>query len=320
MNIFNKKGFNFIEIIIFVVIAILIFATFSQLFSLSVDLPFISDRSKALYYAQKEIEKLNNTPYSNILTILRTNYPDDTNYDYEIIVNENSPQNNKKDVFIRFYFKDKPQILVELFSKFIKLEKVELCEDFQDRNWTAPPWNWTRNPKGQWDIIEYPNNSQNYRAYYARRQSGFIYPDWAGSSNYTLSVDFYLTSFLLNYSIVRFYGRYNNTTDNGYFVEVRTYNIWLIDEYTYFYLYKVVNGVNTLLDQYYLDYSIFNNWHNIKLEMMQNKINVYFDGGQTPIITAIDNQFTSGSIRVSVESQSLATPVYFDNICVKEVD
>lgn len=319
MNIFNKKGFNLIEVIIAIVIISLIVSSYSYLFSLSIDLPIISNKSKALYYAQKEMEKLNNTQYQLITNIQRTNYQPDPNYDYEIKVDENI-YFNKKDVWIYFYYKDDNKKLVELYSKFIKLERVEICDDFQDGNFDAPPWNWTTQPPGQWSLVIFPTNSGNYRANYRRRQSGFMYPDWIGSSNYTLSVDFYITStFSINSSRLRFYGRYNNNTDNGYFVEIETYFSWLFDEYTYIYLYKVVNGINYLLGQYYLYYSIFNDWHNIRLKMVQNRLYVYFDGEQTPIIAAEDNQFTSGSIRISVESQLRSNNVYFDNICVKEV-
>ena len=319
MNILNRKGFNLIEVIIAIVIISLIVSSYSYLFSISIDLPIISEKSKALYYAQAEMEILNNTPYQLITNIPRTNYQPDPNYDYEIKVEENLNL-NKKDVWIYFYYKNQNEKLVELYSKFIKLESLKICDDFQDRSFTAPPWNWITQPPGQWVIVEFPANSGDYRARYQRRQSGYMYPDWIGSSNYTLSVDFYITSiYPLNASRIRFYGRYNNTTENGYFVEIETYiSSGQFDQYTYIYLGKKVGKIEYNLGSYYLNYSIFNGWHNIKLEMIENRLNVYFDGSQNPIISRVDTQFTSGGIRISVESQLRFNDVYFDNVCIKE--
>lgn len=316
MNIFNKKGFNFIEVIIAVVLIGLIVVSFSQLFSLSVDLPIVSDRSKALYYAQKEMEKLNNTPYDMISPLLRTNYPEDTNYDYEIKVKENSPQNNKKEVYVIFYFKEKPEILVDLYSEFIRMKP---CEDFQDGNWNAPTWNWTRNPQGQWSLVQYPSGSGNYRAYYTRRQEGYIYPDWTGTSNYSVSLDFYVINYypLANSFNIKLFGRYNNMTNSGYYLNVNTTLGGIIyDTVTTLSLYRIDSGNNQFLGEsinYGLD--LFDGWHNVKLEFLNNRIRVYLNNNL--LFERQDNTYTSGSIRISV-SGAKANPTYLDNICIKE--
>lgn len=319
MNIFNKKGFNFIEVIITVVISGLILSSFAYLFSMSVDMPIVSDKSKALYYAEKELEKLNNLPYDMILPVLRTNYLDDTNYDYEIKVKENSPLNNKKEVLINFYYKDKTEKLVEIYSEFIRLEKIKLCEDFQDGNWNAPTWKWTRSPPGQWSLQIYPSGSGNYRAYYIRRQEGYIFPDWIGASNYSVSLDFYVIN---NYTLansfnIRLYGRYNNSTNLGYYVNVNTTLGGIIyDTITTISLYRIVGGSNQLLGEsisYGLD--LFDRWHNAKLEFYNNRIRVYLDNNL--LFERTDNTYTSGSIRVSVSGWR-PNPTYLDNICVEE--
>ncbi|MGC8943483.1 MAG: hypothetical protein ACP5KX_05210 [Caldisericia bacterium] len=314
MNILNRKGFNFIEVIIGVVIISLIVISFSQLFSFSLDLPYISQRSKALYYATKEMEKLNNSEYSNISSISKTPYPDDLDFDYEILVSENATQ-NKKDVWINFYEHGKTKKLVELYSKFIKLERLKICDDFQDGNDSYPPWNWSPNPSGRWSIVQFPANSGNYRYRYARRQGGYSYPDWSGSSNYSLSIDFYISSSLLNSVTLRFYGRYNNSTNNGYMVEVYTTNFWF-DIYTEINIYKIVNGTTYYLGgNYYENMVLFNSWHNLKIEFIDNRINVYLDGGIVDSPT--DNQFNFGSIRIYASGLRTYT-VYFDNICIEE--
>ncbi len=315
MNIFNRNGFNIIEVIIAVVIISLIVISFSQLFSFSLDLPYISQRSKALYYATKEMEKINNTPYSNINSISKTPYPDDSNFDYEIVVSENISK-NKKDVWINFYERGKTKKLVELYSKFIKLERLKICDDFQDGNDISPPWNWRPIPPGQWSVVIFPANSGNFRYRYARRQEGYSFPDWSGSSNYSQSMDFYISSSLLNSVTLRFYGRYNNSTNNGYMVEVITTNFYW-DIYTQINIYKIVNGVSYYLGgDIYHDRILFNSWHNLKIEFINNRINVYLDGSLVDNPT--DNQFNFGSIRIYASGLRTYT-VYFDNICVEEI-
>jgi len=316
LNILNKKGFNFIEVIISLVIIGLIVSSFSYLFSLSIDLPILSDKSKALYYAESEIEKLNNTNYDSIVSISKTQYPDDTNYDYEIIVQENSQKNNK-DVWVNFYLSGKNSKLVELYSKFIKLERIKICEDFQDGSWNAPTWNWNLNPPGQWSLVIFPTGSENYRARYGRRQLGYIYPDWSGSSNYSVSLDFYIQSgSLINTSTIRLYGRYNNSTNNGYCLEVSCRD--LTSNIT---IYKVTNGSLINLRSVPVYDSLFDSWHSIKLEMNGNNLRGYLDDFNNPIVTATDNNnpYLSGGIRVGASSTGNFYYVYIDNVCVEEV-
>lgn len=319
MNILNKKGFNFIEVLIAVVILGLIVGSFAQLYSLSVDLPVVSNRSMALYYAQREMENLNNLTYDQISSVSRTNYTEDPNYDYEIKVIENSSK-NKKLVYVIFYEKNKPNILVDLFSEFIKLERLRLCDDFQDNSWAAPTWNWTRQPSGQWDLVIFPSNSGNYRVYYPSRQvNNFIFPDWVGGSNYSVSIDFYMVNDNPGNSRgqVHLFGRFNNSTNNGYVVTVATIEGSIqYPVYTDIILYRVVNNNNQIIRSVTIPYlNLFNAWHNLKLEFYDYSIRVYLNNNL--YITATDSQFSFGSIRISLH-HSRRDPMYVDNVCIEE--
>lgn len=319
MNLLNnRRGFNYIEIIIGIILISLIVASFSTLFSLNLDLPIVQDRTKVLLYAQKEIEKLNNTQFSNILPVSRMSYPDDPNFDYEIVVN--SPQTDLKEVRIIFYYPNKSEKLIDLYSEFILVETLKICDDFEVNNESYPPWDWIES-SNQWSVVLDPTNPKNHVYRYTRTTLGWAYPDWAGLSNYSVTARFYITnpSWLLRDSYIYIGGRTDTTGNNGYFIYFYTESILLL-EYTYteIDLIKVVNGNTYRLYTYYTyDFSYFDQWGELKLVMNGNRISYYFNGELIGEVN--DDQFSSGRIFLIARTGRNNRNIYFDDICVEEI-
>ncbi|MGQ9845685.1 MAG: prepilin-type N-terminal cleavage/methylation domain-containing protein, partial [Caldisericia bacterium] len=191
MNILNdKKGLSIIEVIISIIILSILATSFSLLFSISLDTPVIYNKEKAYQYAKMEMEKLYNKPYKDIVSIPKTNFPIDTNYDYEIIVNELNY--DLKEVWINFYLNGSNRKISELYTTFFKLEKVKICDDFEVNGYNSPPWNWSVSPTNQWSVLNVGGTHQ-YVLAYRRRAIGFAYTNDYIGSNYILSSDIYIS-------------------------------------------------------------------------------------------------------------------------------
>lgn len=328
----NKKGFNLIEVVISIIILSLIASSLSLLFSLSLDTPYIENRIKANYYAQREIEKLNNMNFDSIVTVAKTNYLFDTKFDYEINV---ATQQNQmvKEVWVKFYLVNSDTLLSELYTEFLKPEIVKICENFQDRNDNDNnPLTWNKQPPGQWRISEFPSGSGNYVYSYGRRQQGNAYPDWIGAQNYSVSAKVYVTSDIVFPSIFYVGGRCNpNQNQNGYYIKVEIYFFPFIYETTVISLVRRTNDVDTVLDSENLGSAYLNNWINVKLEMNGNKLKYYYkisnptnscdDGSNWVLLGEVeDNTYSSGGINIISIPNSKEIDHYFDDIGVEEIE
>jgi len=308
----NRRGFNLIEVIIGIVILSIIASSLALLFSLNLDLPYIQNRTKVYTYAQNEMEKLNNKSFSEIVGISKTVYPEDLNYDYEIIVYVGNEE-TKKEVTINFYPKGKNDKVAELFSEFILLT-TKICDDFEINKEETPPWNWKTHPSGQWSVVNFDGSN---RLSYERKQEGYAYPDWIGSSNYSLKGRIYLTDpGLLLSSYIYIGGRYNSRSGYGYFIKIESFDL-LILGITYVNLVKVTSsGETNLLSETFL-YDIFDQWINVELRMDGNTISYYFN--DTLLGSIIDSEFTSGNIYLEASCGRNNRNIYFDDICVEEI-
>lgn len=326
----NKKGFNLIEVIISIIILSLIASSLSLLFSLSLDTPYIENKIKANYYAQREIERLNNMSFDSIVSVPRTNYSFDNRFDYEIKVG--TQQNQRvKEVYVNFYSANSNTLLSELYTEFVKIsELTEICENFQDRNdYDNNPWSWNKNPTVQWSIVEFPTNSGNYVYRYARRQQGNAYPNWVGAQNYSVSAKVYVTSAPFLYSIFYIGGRCNpNQNQNGYYIKVEIYYYDITDYTTTISLVRRTNNSDYVLDSVDLEGAYFNTWINVKLEMNGNNLKYYYkisnptnscDDGQNWILLGEvnDNTYTSGGINIISRPNRNGVAHYFDDIGVE---
>jgi len=303
----NRKGFNLIEVIVGIVILSIIASSLALLFSLNLDLPYIQNRTKVYSYAQNEMEKLNNKSFSEINDITKTIYPDDSNYDYEINVNQVS--NYLKEVTINFYPQGKDDLVAELFSEFIFLT-TKICDDFEINEERAPPWNWTTHTKGQWSVVNFEGgNCLSYK----HKKEGHAYPNWIGSSNYSLKGKIYITNPSTSSSSYIYIGGRCNSSGYGYFIKIETFNsTYDVD------LVKITSSGETTLFSKTFDYSIFDQWVNVELRMVDNTISYYFNDAL--LNSKTDSEFTSGTIYLKASCGNNNRNIYFDDICVEEIE
>ncbi len=308
----NRKGFNLIEVIVGIVILSIIASSLALLFSINLDLPYIQNRTEVYTYAQNEMEKLNNKSFSEINSIVKNNYPDDPNYDYEIIVDEDETKPNLKEVTINFYPHGKNDKVAELFSEFILLT-TKICEDFEVNGDSAPPWDWTKRPQGQWNVVNF--NGSN-RLSYGQGNEGHAYPDWSGSSNYSLKGRIYITDPGFFRSSYIYIGGRCNSSGYGYFIRIESID-FLILSFTYVNLVKITSsGETNLLSETFFN-DIFDQWVNVELRMDGNMISYYFN--DELIGSVNDPDFTSGTIYLKANCGRNNRNIYFDDICVEEI-
>lgn len=303
----NKRGFNLIEVIVGIVILSIIASSLALLFSLNLDLPYIQNRTKVYSYAQNEMEKLNNKSFSEINKITKTIYPDDPNYDYEILVDEDETK-TKKEVTINFYPQGKDNKVAELFSEFIFLT-TKICDDFEINEERAPPWNWTTHPQGQWSVVNFEGSN---RLSYKQKQGGHAYPNWIGSKKYSLKGKIYITNPSTSNSSYIYIGGRCNSSGYGYFIKIETFNsTYDVD------LVKITSSGETTLLSKTFNGSIFNQWVNVELRMVDNTISYYFNN--TLLNSTTDSDFTSGTIYLKASCGNKDKNIYFDDICVEEI-
>jgi len=304
----NRKGFNLIEVIVGIVILSIIASSLALIFSLNLDLPYIQNRTKVYSYAQNEMEKLNNKSFSEINDITKTIYPDDSNYDYEILVDEDETK-TKKEVTINFYPRGKDNKVAELFSEFIFLT-TKICDDFEINKERAPPWNWTTHPQGQWSVVNFEGSN---RLSYGNRQEGHAYPNWIGSKNYSLKGKIYITDPSIFRSSYIYIGGRCNSSGYGYFIKIETFNsTYDVD------LVKITSSGETTLLSKTFNGSIFNQWVNVELKMVGNTISYYFN--DTLLNSTTDSEFKSGTIYLKASCGNKDKNIYFDDICVEEIE
>lgn len=317
MNILNnKKGLSLIEVIISIIILSILATSFSLLFSVSLDTPIIYNKEKAYQYAKMEMEKLYNKPYIDIVSTQKTNYSQDPNYDYEIIVNE--PYNDLKEVWINFYLAGSNTKISELYTTFFKQEKVKICDDFEVNGYNSPPWNWSVSPPGQWSVINIGGTHQNVLAY-RRRFIGYAYTNDYIASNYILSSEVYISSTFRESSSTNYIGGRCQTNGDGYYIKISIFYNYLIPSLCYMdlSLVKFEGGLESPLTGFTRYNGVFTDrWLNFKLEMMGNNLKFYFDNNL--IGEASDNSFISGGIRIRAFTLQNNIYNYFDNICVEE--
>ena len=304
----NRKGFNLIEVIVGIVILSIIASSLALIFSLNLDLPYIQNRTKVYSYAQNEMEKLNNKSFSEINDITKTIYPDDSNYDYEILVDEDETK-TKKEVTINFYPRGKDNKVAELFSEFIFLT-TKICDDFEINKERAPPWNWTTHPQGQWSVVNFEGSN---RLSYGNRQEGHAYPNWIGSKNYSLKGKIYITDPSIFRSSYIYIGGRCNSSGYGYFIKIEKFNsTYDVD------LVKITSSGETTLLSKTFNGSIFNQWVNVELKMVGNTISYYFN--DTLLNSTTDSEFKSGTIYLKASCGNKDKNIYFDDICVEEIE
>lgn len=340
MNIFNKEGFNFIEVIVAVVLIGLIIASFSQLFSLSVDLPVMSETKKALFYAIKEMENLNNKDFENIEDDEIPIYDDEVNPKnnepaFICKIESNLIQDNKKEVRIKIYKKkDLEEPLVELYSKFIKIEEQNvncpdtppsppqnsICEHFTRNNTT---WNWTLNPQGQWDFYYISNNwVLGYSHPGTQPGSAFPRDKLTGAQLNFKNFELYAKIFVDNRFDVYLGGRIN-TSGEGYYLKLvidnNSVEIQIVKGY--------YNSTTTIYKKTF-NYNLYNKWLYIKFYMYDRNFEFIVMSPNDPNICIINdkpirdndtNYYTQGNIRLGAQNYNKNSFVYFDDVCVKEI-
>lgn len=317
MNILNdKKGLSIIEVIISIIILSILATSFSLLFSISLDTPVIYNKEKAYQYAKMEMEKLYNKQYIDIVSIPKTNFPIDPNYEYEIIVNEQ--YYDLKEVRINFYLNGSNTKISELYTTFFKQEKVKICDDFEVNKYNSPPWNWSVSPEPQWDVLNIGGTHQFVLAY-KRRNVGFAYTNDYTGSNYILSSDVYISSPSGISLCTNYIGGRCQPNGDGYYIKISIFYINFIPYLSYMELSlvkRIRNSENPLtgITRYYGNFT--NRWLNFKLEMVGNSLRFYFDNNL--VGEANDNSFTSGGLRIIASTFQNNIYNYFDNICVEE--
>ncbi len=315
MSIFLKRdGFNLIEVIITIVILSIIATGLSSLFSVTGDTPIILNRRRAYMYAESEMEKLFNKSYDDITTISRRSYPDDGDFDYEIIANEVEP--GLKSVRVNFYASGATEKIAELYSLFVK-NALSVCDDFEENGDRPPPLEW--NPTSGWEVVNLTDRT-NYVYRYVRRNIGYTYPSSLSGSNYKEECVFFVEpQSRRGVSHVYLGGRVDPETGYGYYiyvsVSISRFLWWNIAIY-YPYLIKIDSrGTHTLS---YLPPSLeffFENYtpvHRIGLKFDGSNISCFFDSDTG---SALDSEFTSGTIMLAGENQN--TTIYFDDVCVE---
>lgn len=319
MNTLNdKKGLSLIEVIISIIILSILATSFSLLFSISLDTPVIYNKEKAYQYAKMEMEKLNNKAFVDIVSIPRTNYSQDTNYDYEIIVNEINY--DLKEVWINFYLNGSNTKISELYTTFFKLEKVKICDDFEINGYVHPPLNWSISPPGQWSVLNIGGIYQNVLAY-RRRIIGYAYTNDYIGSNYILSSEVYVQSTTINTSCTNYIGGRCQGNEDGYYIKIYIAYNYLIPSLSYMdlSLVKFVGGLEFPLTGSIRYNGVFTNrWLNFKLEMVGNNLKFYFDGNLVGETVDNVNPFTNGGLRIRASTLRNYLYTYFDNICVEE--
>ena len=303
----NKNGFNLIEVIISIVILSLIASSLSLLFSLSLDTPYIENKIKANYYAQREIERLNNMSFDSIVSVPRTNYSFDNRFDYEIKVGTQQNQ-MVKEVYVNFYSANSNTLLSELYTEFVKVEKLKICEDFQDGNIDDNnPWSWITSPQGQWRIETFQNSLR--LRYKGGGVNVYAYPNtMIPMLNYVITANFYVsTSVIPTIDKYIYIGGRSDTSGNGYFATITLKQNSTIVGITY-----LINN-NYICSKTISDHS-YNRWNNVRLEIYGSNIKLYYNNTYVcEINNAIQN---SGIIYIKVDT-NLNT--YFDDICVEEI-
>ena len=316
MSIFLKRdGFNLIEVIITIVILSIIATGLSSLFSVTSDTPIILNRRRAYMYAESEMEKLFNKSYDDITTISKTSYPDDGDFDYEIIVNE--VETGLKSVRVNFYASGATEKIAELYSLFVKTA-LSVCDDFEENGDRPPPLEW--NPTSGWRVVRDPTDATNHVYRYVRRNIGYTYPSSLSGSNYKEECVFFVES-RSSFGVSNVYlgGRVDHETGYGYYiyVSVSIYRFWWFNIAIYYpYLIKIDSrGTHTLS---YLPSSLeflsgnYTGVHRIGLKFDGSNISCFFDSDTG---SASDSEFTSGTIMLRGENQN--TRIYFDDVCVE---
>ena len=313
MSIFLKRdGFNLIEVIITIVILSIIATGLSSLFSVTSDTPIILNRRRAYMYAESEMEKLFNKSYDDITTISRRTYPDDGDFDYEIIVNE--VETGLKSVRVNFYASGATEKIAELYSLFVKTA-LSVCDDFEENGDRPPPLEW--NPTSGWRVVRDPTDRTNHVYRYVGRDIGYTYPSSLSGSNYKEECVFFIKSqSSLGFSHVYLGGRVNPETGSGYYIYVDVFLLFNIAFYRP-YLIKIdstgdehtLSTLPIFLEFFSGNYTPI---HRIGLKFDGSNISCFFDSDTG---SASDSEFTSGTIMLRGENQN--TRIYFDDVCVE---
>lgn len=314
----NSRGFNFIEVIIAIVVVSIMAVGLSSLFSVVADTPIITNRRIAYMYAQKEMENLFNKPYNDITTLPRTNYTDDTEFDYEIIVEEPYPE--FKGVRVNFYLKDGSMKIAELYTVFIK-SGFYICDDFEENGDDYPPWEWNSYPSNRWGVVVDPTDSTNHVYNYRGTTFGRSYPDSFSGSNYKVECKFFIRGINTGTSRLLLGGRVETSTGYGYFIMVNV----LVRRIFWFKfaiytpsLIKINSSgsttLSTLPSVFEFMSSNYGSVHQIGMEMNGGEISFYFD---TNTGNTTDSEFSSGNIMLQGYNLSISTSIFFDDVCVE---
>lgn len=316
----NGRGFNFIEVIITIVIISIIAMGFSSLFSVVLDTPLMVNRRTAYMYAQQEMEKLFNAPFDSIDTVTKTNYPDDTEFDYEILVNE--PQPEFKTVRINFYSAGSNFKVAELYTILIPKITISVCDDFENNGDQFPPWDWNPIPENRWQVVGDPITPGN-KVYRFRRQGyGISYPLSVSGSDYKVSCKFFLRANSSGDSIVYLGARVNPNTGYGYYVRIDARVIIFRRLKFVTYQPKLVKidasgeiTLSTLPSSFEFINGNYTRVHEIGMKLDGADISFFFDSETG---SASDSQFLSGDIMLKGYNEQDNLYIYFDDACMEE--